>query len=604
MTILQALNEFYSRLDKRGDAPKPGYEPVRIGFVLELSSDGEPIELIDIRDKTKKKPIAEKILMPAVSRTSGIKPAFLWDKTAYVFGVVGIEETDADGNKNIVPGQAKRTLKEHQAFVDAHAKALEGATDEGLIALGLFLQNWSSDQWQAYALPKEALDQNIAFRLQGDNKRIDQRQAAIELIESNQDFNTETSMCLVEGVEAPFAKNQPQFKGVIGAQSSGAPIVSFNSDAYESFGKSQGANAPVSERAAFRYGAALNWLLDKSNSRNFRIGEATVVFWADEKDVGEEEAQKVEVAWGEALAPPDKDADAEQADTIRSQLANVAAGRSAPDDSNLRPETRMHILALSPNAGRIAVRFWLVDTFGHLAGNLLQHEKDLTVEPSDFKGHPKAWALLYEVATQRKAENIPPRLGGELMQAILTGNRYPRTLMTGVIARIRADKQINGPRAALLKAVINRNIRKNNRDENMEGIAMALNRDSQDSAYNLGRLFAAYEYAERSVANRNATIKDKYIGAASATPRRVFPILMRGYEHNASKLAKGDANQRGSGTKAVKTISQILGLFNGEIEFPVSLKLEDQARFFVGYYHQYTDLYTSKKNTEQEERNQ
>jgi CRISPR-associated protein Csd1 len=599
MTILQALNDFYGRLDRRGDAPKSGYELVRIGFILEISAAGKPIELIDIRNQSGRKPVAERILMPAVSRTSGIKPAFLWDKTAYVFGVVGIEEKDSDGKKIIVAGQKKRTLKEHQAFIDYHQERLEGTEDDGLRALLSFLQKWSSEQWSEMEFSIDALDQNIAFRLSGDDTRIDQREAAVHLIKNSQCEEGESAMCLVEGVMAPFAEKQPQFKGVVGAQSSGAPIVSFNSDAYESFGKSRGANAPVSERAAFQYGAALNWLLDRDNGRSLRMGEATIVFWADEKgtdEASEHAAAKVEKALHWAMVQQDGDIDREQAQLIRTELESAAAGRTAPGGSDLKPETRMHILALSPNAGRIAIRFWLTDTFGHLARNLLQYERDLALEPPAFEGRPKAWALLYETAVRRKAENIPPRLGGELMQAILTGQRFPRTLLSAVVSRIRADKEINGPRMALVKACISRDIRKNNHDENKEGIPMALDKDCKDEAYNLGRLFAVYEWAEKSVANRNATIKDKYIGAASATPRRVFPILMRGYEHNSSKLSKGSDNQRGAGVKAAKAVSQILAIFDGGKNFPTALKLEEQGRFFVGYYHQNAALYTTKKD--------
>lgn len=190
-----------------------------------------------------------------------------------------------------------------------------------------------------------------------------------------------------------------------------------------------------------------------------------------------------------------------------------------------------------------------------------------------------------------KAENISPRLGGELARAILTGDRYPRTLFAGVIGRMRADKTINAARAALCKAVINRDIELSNSEK--EVVPVALDPDSHDPAYNLGRLFATYEYAERAVADRNATIRDKFIGAASATPRRVFPMLMRGYEHNASALAKGDGNQRGSGVKAAKVVGQILERFDGrDVAFPTSLALESQGRFFVGYYHQNRALYT------------
>lgn len=354
-----------------------------------------------------------------------------------------------------------------------------------------------------------------------------------------------------------------------------------------------------SEDAAFRYGTALNWLLDRDNSRVLRIGETTVVFWADEQDVGEPAADAAENAfWAGFGHPPEADIDQEQAGLIGAELQNVRTQRRAPDASALKPQTRMHILGLSPNSGRIAVRFWLVDTFDALEKNLRDQLKDLEIVPQAFKSPPKAWALMYETAAQRKAENIPPRLGGELAQAILTGARYPRTLLSSIIGRIRANKSVNGPRAAVCKAVVNREIRKSDADERTEGIPVALNLDSTDEAYNLGRLFAVYEYAQLSVADRNASIRDKYIGAASATPRRVFPILMRGYEHNASALSKGEGKQRGSGVKAAKAVSQILGLFDGELALPTALQLEDQARFFLGYYHQNKALYTKSDRSD------
>ena len=198
------------------------------------------------------------------------------------------------------------------------------------------------------------------------------------------------------------------------------------------------------------------------------------------------------------------------------------------------------------------MRFWLVDTWGHLAANIDHFKQDIAIEPPDRNPNKKAYALLFETAVQGKAENIPKRLGGELARAILSGGHYPHTLFTAVVGRIRADKRINAARAGLCKAVIMRNFGR-------EDVPVALDTDSDDGAYNLGRLFAVYEYAEKSVADRNATIRDKFIGAASATPRRVFPILMRGYEHNASTLAKGDGNQRGAGVKASKAVAQILG---------------------------------------------
>jgi CRISPR-associated protein Csd1 len=594
--ILQSLVGFYDRLERRGDnVPQQGYGPVRIGFVLEIAPDGEPLGLIDRRDQTQKKPVAPLLMVPAIARTSGIKPAFLWDKTSYVFGITAsAPEGAVDGDKTVVPGQGRRTAEEHQAFRDLHMEALAGAEDEGLIALRLFLERWTPDQWVSRGFRNDAIDQNIAFRLGGENSRIDERLAARELVRAREVSAGQSANCLITGRQAPFAVLQPKFKGVMGAQSSGAPLVSFNADAFESYGKEQGANAPVSEDAAFRYGAALEWLLDRSNSRSFRLGETTLVFWADGKvgnQIQEDSAQYVEqIIWDEFVTAP-RDADAENADTIRTDGDNIRTQRQAPDRSALAPDTRMFILGLSPNSGRIAVRLWLDDTYGHFKDNIDRHHQLMEIEPPDKPARKKPYALLYETAVLGKAENIPPRLGGELARAILTGSKYPRTLFTSVIGRMRADKTINAARAGLCKAIINR-------DNKKEVVPVALDPESTDPAYNLGRLFATYEYAESAVAKRNATIRDKFIGAASATPRRVFPLLMRGYEHNASALNKGDGNQRGSAVKASKVVGQILERFNGGDDFPTTLALEGQGRFFVGYYHQNRALYTGKANAD------
>jgi CRISPR-associated protein Csd1 len=402
------------------------------------------------------------------------------------------------------------------------------------------------------------------------------------------------------------------------------PLVSFDKPAFTSYGKEQGGNAPVSEEAAFKYGAALNWLLNRSNGRTFRLGETTVVFWAedrsDEAAIAAEDALRLEMTDepvpAESSEPAsgddaeveersdqndvvveeeqdDRDVDRDTSAAMQAQATHVRDLRRAPDASKLDPDARLHVLGISPNAGRVAVRFWVVETWGHLAVNIARFKEDMRIEPSEYGRDKKAYALLFETAVQGKPENIHPRLGGELARAILTGSDYPQTLFAAVLGRIRADKRINASRAGLCRAFIVRNFGR-------KDFPVALDIESNDEAYNLGRLFATYEYAERSVADRNATIKDKFIGAASATPRRVFPILMRGYEHNASALAKGKGSKRGAGIKAAKAVSQILGRFEGEMPFSTALRLDAQGRFFVGYYHQMQALYTKAGSADTE----
>lgn len=625
MTILHALTKLYDRLDRRGQRdglaviPPPGLKFAEIDFVLEIDREGQPLALKSkIPANGRRGP---KLMVPGTAfnpkpakgepiwedlsfrnRTSGRRSYLFWDKSSYLFGVAA--------KKNSKPVEAevnKKSREDFEAFVAGHRQLLADQADPDFQALLRFLETWSPDRWTASGFTVDALDKNIAIQVTGARGRIDEKIESRALARNVVAAKTEPRPCILSDSVRPYAAAHPQFRGVRGAQSSGASLVSFNWDAFESYGQDKAETAPVSEEAAFKYGAALSWLLDRANSRAFRLGETTVVFWADETSAadGEVEAVAIEDELADLFGTPvtpseasdeideesedtestdETDVDAEQELKMVQQADDARTQRAAPDIAKLAPNTRLHILGLSPNAGRIAVRFWLVDTWGHIAENIAAHHNGMHIEPKDHSSDRKPYALLYEMAVLGEAKNIVPRLGGELARAVLTSGTYPRTLYAALIARIRADKTVNAARAGLCKAIINR-------EQQREDLPVALNSESSDSAYNLGRLFACYEYAERSVAERNASVKDKYVGAASATPRRVFPILMRGYEHNASVLAKGESNQRGAGIKASKAVRQILDRF-GEVAFPTALALQDQGRFFVGYYHQLSAFYT------------
>lgn len=604
MTILQALTAFYDRLDKRGDAPQPGYSIVGVSFAIPINRNGTVGRAIDLRDGSGKRrvPIDRQLPKLRDHNMNGKDPYLFWDNTGYALGLT---------RKEMKRGSPEG-LFEH--FKTANLAATEGAVASELLAFRAFLETWAPSQREALGLKEEDLDVNIVFRSTETGGLIHQCLEAKEIWRRAQADGSRTEQwCLVTGSRQPIARLHPKFPALEAGGSKG-PIVSFDKPAFTSYDKEQGDNAPVSEIAAFKYGAALNWLLDRDNGRRFPLGETTVVFWADDKSTsgGDEAATEAEEAFryemtddagraagveaasdtdeaGDSEDDEDRDVDADNRADMEAQASDVRHLRRAPDISKLDRETRLHVLGLSPNAGRIAVRFWLVDTWGHLADNIDRFKRDIRIDPPDRNPDKKAYALLFETAVLGKGENIPKRLGGEFARAILSGTNYPMTLFASVVARIRADKQINAARAGLCKAFIVRNFGR-------EDFPVALDTGSDDGAYNLGRLFAVYEYAEKGVADRNATIRDKFIGAASATPRRVFPMLMRGYEHNASALAKGDGNKRGAGIKAARAVSQILGRFDGELPFPTVLRLEQQGRFFVGYYHQMQALYTKAED--------
>ncbi len=584
MTILTSLTRLYERQLEAGIAPKPGFSREKISYALVIDREGRPLRLADRRSKAGKKPAPVLMDVPAaVTRSSGIKPNLFWDKTAYVFGVIATEGADEDDKPQIIAGQGKRTAEEHAAFVAGNLTLLENATDPWLLAFAKFLQDWTPEQFTELGFDLQALDQNIVFQFEGEAgpQLIHDIPEVVSLLPEGD--SVDSGICLVTGEDGPLARLNPSIRGVAGAQSSGAPLVSFNDAAYESYGKSKGQNAPISVGAAAAYGTALKILLERKASRDqeryLRIGDTTVVFWAEAKDA--EASFSIEMLMGHAINPPSED---DETSTLRATLHDIAEGRGT-GDPRFNPDTRIYMLGLAPNAARLSVRFWHPGTFGNFARHITQFWNDLDIKPSPWKGPPAAWSLLYETALLRKADNIPPLLGGALMRAVLTGSPLPRTLLSAVIRRIRADGDINAKRAAICKAVINRTSLKE------EEIPVSLDIENTNPAYCLGRLFAAYAYAEESYTKRSATLRDKYIAGASANPARVFPILMRGYEHNRASLHKAQDKRKGYGIKAEKAVESILELLDGTKDFPTSLTLMEQGKFFVGFYHQTSSFY-------------
>lgn len=575
MTILQELAALYEVRAAKQEWPRPGFSTEKISGVVVLAEDGSVREIRslmapDLNGKMQ----ARAMSVPTVNRTSGIKPATFWDKTAYS---LGITQTN-DG-----PGQRKRTPAEHGAFKTAHLELLEDAECAALIALRRFCGSWGPDRFADYPDAAALVDQNLVFRL-GTGEFIHELPEAQALLTTAGKGNV---MCLVTGRPGHIRESHPAIKGVMGAQSSGARLVSFNNSAETSHGKNKGDNAPVSEAAAFAYGTALNALLAKGSGNNLRIGGDTVAFWADQPEAED---------WFGSFMSGTDDAAAER--ELAARVRAVAEGRARADET-VDPQARLFVLGLVPNAARLAVRYWYPGTLGNFAKTLTRFWSDMALEPSPFvKGGvelpPKPWALLYDMAAQRDAGNIPAGLGGDLMRTILTGGRYPATWLAAVVGRIRVEGEpdrarhgnVDGRRAASIAAVLRRNYK--------QEVPMALDEDARDAAYLLGRLFGAYTYAEKSYQERGAGLRQKYMGAASATPARVFPVLMRGYEHNLSSLRKAGGQKSGSGVKADRAVAAIMDRLAGEL--PASLPLEAQGRFFIGFYHQISAFYAKAED--------
>ena len=584
--ILEALAHQYQRLIERDEPGLSayGYSPEKISYAIVLSVDGDPVDVQSLLDTSGKKPVPLSISVPQPEkRTSGIKSNFLWDKTSYVLGV---------------SAGSKRTAEEHEAFKAFHAQALADDADPGLMALLKFLSKWTPERFAAAPFTADMLDANVIFKLDGERQYLHQRPAAQvararllgpKPVEAGVSASS-AQHCLVSGALADVARLHPAIKGVNGAQSSGASIVSFNLEAFNSYGKSQGDNAPVSEQAAFAYTTVLNHLLrrDPHNRQRLSVGDASVVFWAEAQDP--EQAQCNENLLAMLLSPDSKSDEGQETEKIRHAMEIIAKGRPLADlDSKLDEGTRMFVLGLAPNASRLSIRYWLCDTLGDLVQRLRQHAQDLDLEPSPWKSAPGVWRLALATAPSRgdppkaKADDVSPLLAGELMRAILTGTRYPQSLLSNIVMRMRSDGDISGVRVALCKAVLNRASRLSHSQVSEEEVPVSLDVHSTNPGYLLGRLFAVLEGAQRLALGSqvNATIRDRYYGSASATPALVYPFLLRNTQNHMSRIRK---DKPGAAINIERDIQEVIDKLPGE--FPKHLSMQDQGRFAIGYYHQ------------------
>lgn len=590
MSILASLVRAYDRLP---DAPPFGYSMQNIGVIVSLNEDGSVANVIDWRDGEgrKRKPRPMAVPQP-VKRTAGIAPNFLWDKTSYVLGVTA--------------GEGRRTAQEHAAFKERHERELAGTADAGLKALLLFLRRWTPEQFTEPLWSDELKDQNVIFVLEADRPQslwLHARPAAKALWSSIGGENAaDAQVCLVTGNRGPVERLHPAIKGVWGGQSSGGSIVSFNLDAFESYGHKQGDNAPVSEAAAFAYTTALNRFLERDSKHRIQIGDASTVFWADTSD--EESAALVESAFYAMFSDPDDAASDEvAAKKIGILLERLRKGEPIETfDAKLSKDVGFHVLGLAPNAARLSIRFYFEDDFGVLAENYQRFVDDMRVEPPWREPYPSLWRYLRELALLGKSENVPPNLAGEWMQSILSGTRYPLTLLSTVLARIRADGEINALRASILRAVLVRNfgMKPNGGDKRRE-VSVALDPENRNKGYLLGRLFAVYEQAQAAALGRNvnATIKDKFYGSASATPRNIFALLDRGSANHLAKVGKKRPGQRINLERAIGAIMEVMT--PEDDPFPASLNATEQAMFGLGYYHQRGEFFRKRATAGTEE---
>lgn len=618
--ILQALVRCYEALAERGELEKPGWSPVKVSWGLELNADGQVKSLLPLGSMdAKSKQFSRTMTLPnKLKSTSRASSNFLWDNSEYILGLGKKENT---------------TEKNFQACVWRHQEILKDVKHPFAQAIVKFFDGWKPENSFENPIIKTNIKElikggNIVFVMEDSNGEL---QFAHDVLEIRRAWDEtyismrseEVGRCLVTGEKTPIAILHPSISGVYGAKSFGALLVSFNMEASESYGKEQGRNAPVGKYAAFAYGAALNYMVGHADFHG-RLGDTTLVYWAED----------AEPAYGSAfmammgMGGEDKNEITQK--ELSSVLTALCDGRTVKwANVPLNPKNRFYILGLAPNASRLSVRFFLQNSFDEFAQYYQKHQEDLDiVRPAfDERETLSMWALLGETVVKKnnkppksqrqlveeiketaiKKPNKPPKfqrqLVEEMLNAILTGSPYPSTLFTQVEIRIRAEKEINRGKAAIIKAYLRRNVVEQQRKnahvyEEVLGVELNISKTTY-LPYRLGRLFAVLEALQleafRDGNNKdskpNTTIKDQFFSSACATPVVAFPMIVDRAQKYLRKLKA--KNKEGLARYYSSMMDEIIGNF-GE-SYPAHLSLEDQGIFQIGYYHQRQRMYAKKE---------
>ena len=595
--ILQRLAEHYDRIAASGEAElaPPGYSMQKASFCIVLEADGRLNSFQDLRRQEGKVLRPRMIQVPGQGKPSGsgFAPCFLWDSPEYLLGF------SAD------PAKARRAPKAFAAFRGAHLALESAISTPEFSAVCHFLRQWTPEQVEAHrAFLTECATNFGVFRIAGEEHYVHQR-VSLPSAASSPDADEPIAFCLVSGESSPIARlHEPKVKGVAGAQTAGALLVSFNASAFTSYGKDQSFNAPVSIAATFKYTNALNHLLAQ-RGRRVGLGDATVVYWADAANTVTEATLDAfaELFGGSVTVADLPDASAEHGDRLREARLLLSQLRDGTALTTLTPNdgsTRFFMLGLSPNASRLSVRLWIETDARDVRKKLSEHVQDFAFQGGHDDRPLPLWRI---VAATGRAERdakgrlmsfdtkaVSPQLAGDLARSVLLGTTYPQSLLSTMIRRIRSDGEIVFERVNAIKAVLVRNSRL--RGAPLE-VPMQLDSELPDVAYRCGRMFALLEKAQVDSLGRdlNSTIKDRYFSAASATPALVFPRLFRLNGHHLAKLS--------AGTKTFYE-RQFAASMAAPFAFPKQLSLEQQGRFIVGYFQQRQDLYSKREAAPQE----
>ena len=564
--ILKALFDYYNRCD---NLPAKGMEEKEIGFLIVLSPDGHFLRFEDCR--TGKDHARIYLVKKHVGRSSAAVANYLYDNSAYVLGY------------------SEKSNGKEQLYFDTFKAKVESIADaypdnKDITAISCFYKNSresilglvSQDVlWEDIKKNLSKKYSTFSFRIEGDMKIVAEKKEILQL-EACEDEPRADSLCLVSGKHGPSVDTTTATM-IPGSQAT-AKLVAFQvNSGYDSYGKTKCGNAPISEEAEFAYTTALNSMLQKGSRNKFLLATRTFVFWASNNNDASKETEEslFELLGFSEDANDDPNAKIMK---VRRVFESIYSGmlKTGLDD-------KFYILGLAPNSARIAVVYWSETTLKDFAEKILCHFNDMEIHDTrkDKKPYMGIREIISSVTLGGKMSDATPNLPEAVVKSIFQGLPYPQTLYSACLRRIRAEQKLTITRAAIIKAYLNRQSNNNKR------IDIMLDKDNNNQGYLCGRLFAVLDKIQED-ANNISSIRERYMNAASATPSAVFATILNLSVHHSDKLDEG----RRIYFERLK--QEILDKVSAK-GFPTHLDLQDQGRFFVGYYHQRQDFFTSKK---------
>lgn len=581
--ILKALYDYYNRC---GDLAPTGMEYKEISFLVVIDEEGN-FKRLERRGDAKN---GQKFLvMKGVRSGTTPKPYLFWDNVEYVFDYCKEqadvqEETDEAAKKKLENKIAKAHAKNLALIEKFKEIANQFPEEKELRAVCDFYDKGGLDAVKKDTLWPEVEKKptvNVSFLVEGRTKIVAENPSLqCFATSSDQGRKQKHSVRLITGEQCdPVATTTPT--AIAGGNPTGSRLVAFQvNSGYDSYGKSKGLNAPMSKDAEAAFTTALNRLLSKGSHNKFMLGNRSFVFWASSND---EASQKMEESLFDLLGfseESDNDPNA-KIEEVRKVFKAISSGMLK---TNL--DDRFYIFGLAPNSARIAVVYWSETSLKEFASKIEQHFSDMEIVDNRKERKPYMGLRNMLSAVTLSGSNVTPNLPEAVAKSIFLGIPYPYTLFSSCIRRIRAeDGDIRITRAAIMKAYLNRL-----NEKNQKKINIMLDKQNLNPGYLCGRLFAVLENLQFA-ANGQDTIRASYMNAASSTPSAVFPTILKLSNSHYSKLAK---DKKGLAVFFDNQKKEIMAMIQ---DFPDTLELSDQGRFFLGYYHQKN--YKENKNIEQ-----